>query len=92
MPYVTDGKIGIDLTATSATSQFTLGTKVQGDSARNWYYVKNGGGSDIAATTVVKVFSNFNTLTNANGNFTTSTVGIPANQYGWVFKTANDTQ
>lgn len=88
MTYLTDGKVGVDLTATPTTIEHTLGEMHTGTDGTMWVYVQANGA--IAQYDFVGIDENYQAacLTDAMAGdgwiIGAAQVAFADNDYGWV--------
>lgn len=90
MAFVSSGQLGADLTSTSTTALFALGTTLQGTDASEWVYVLAGEALTIYSSLAVTQAYSASMLTNTNAvtnNFyATNQIAFASADYGWVCK------
>lgn len=88
MSYAVNGRIGVNLGATSTAPEFKLGSIIDGDAGSKWIYVKAGG--TIAQYDYVTIDEDFTasagTKAAVDAGHTPgfAQVAFAANEYGWV--------
>lgn len=88
MVFVTDGKIGIDLTATPTTPEHPLGTRTVATDGQHFVYVQASGA--ITQYDVVGVDENFQAaavtkaIVDDGWEIGTAQVAFADNDYGWI--------
>ncbi len=88
MAYLVDGTVGVDLTTTPTTAEFTLGQQHTGTDSTVWVYVQASGA--ITQYDTVAIDENFqaaaltDTLAGSGHSIGFAQVAFTDNDYGWV--------
>lgn len=88
MPFITDGKIGVDPLYLSSNSNMTLGTTVSGTDGSSWIYACAEGSINKGACVLVRPSGlatqvDYNVLASKNGLIAFSQTLMAASQYAW---------
>jgi hypothetical protein len=94
MAYLTDGKLGVDLTRVATSAEFTLGTTGEGNENSKWMYVYAASGISQYDAVMINQSSNAVPLTTTNAVSSNAVgfaqVAIASASYGWVATGGNN--
>lgn len=90
MAFISSGAVGADISTTSTTAKFALGTTLQGTDASEWIYVLASEALTVYSALAVTRAYAASMLTNTNAVtdnfFATNQVAFANADYGWVAK------